>query len=81
MTAYCGVPTSLPRGAGLIPSVADDIPDDLYRVDLNTGQSTRLAIPATSLNVQALRVSENGDELFIHDKFSGEVRSMLLTEL
>lgn len=74
--AYCGVPVSVPAGAGLIPSVADSIPDDLYKVDTNTGAVTKIASPATQVNVESLQLSEDGKTLFIHDSFTGAIKKM-----
>lgn len=74
--AYCGVPTQLPDGAGLIPSVADNIADDLYRVDFAAGTSSRLAIPNTPINVGAAQVSADGKTLFIQDTFTGTIKKV-----
>lgn len=78
--AYCGVPSSLPQGAGLIPSVADDISDDLMRVDIAAGTVTRVATPATTVNVQSLQVSADGKTLFIHDGFTQTIKKVQLEE-
>lgn len=71
---YCGVPTTLPEGAGLIPSIADQIPDQIYEVDLSTGSTSLLAIPEDDLNVQSIIVSEEGDQLFIQDRITGKLK-------
>jgi hypothetical protein len=76
--AYCGVPTSLPRGAGLIPSVADEIPDELYQVNLRTGTSTKIATPDTDLHVSSLSVNADGTTLFVHDAFTGTIKKLNL---
>lgn len=77
-TAYCGVPTSLPRGAGLIPSVADNIPDEFYKVDLRTGTTSKLATPEANINVAALSLSADGQTLFVHDRFSKTIKKLSL---
>lgn len=77
-TAYCGVPTSLPRGAGLIPSVADDIPDELYKVDLRNGTTSKIATPETDLNVGSLSLSSDGTTLFVHDAFTKTIKKLNL---
>lgn len=43
-TIVCGVPRSLPEGAGMSPEIAADTPDDLYRIDLKTGIRTPLPL-------------------------------------
>lgn len=75
-TAYCGVPTEVPAGAGLIPSVTDTIPDELYKVDTNTGTITKIATPASQVNVESLQLSADGKTLFIHDKFTGAIKKV-----
>ncbi|MBI4122108.1 MAG: hypothetical protein HY461_02145 [Parcubacteria group bacterium] len=77
-TAYCGVPTSLPRGAGLIPAVADDVPDELFKVDLRTGTTSKVATPETDINVASLTVSEDGKTLFVHDSFTKTIQKINL---
>ena len=79
-TMYCGVPKDLPRGAGLIPSIADDVPDDIYKVDITTGVTTRVAIPVENLQVKQLQVSEDGSSLYIINGFSGSVQKIDLTD-
>lgn len=75
-TAYCGVPSEMPAGAGLIPSVTDAIPDQLYRVDLTTGTVARVAAPETNVNVSSLTVSDDGKTLFIHDGFTKTIKKI-----
>lgn len=77
---YCGVPIALPRGAGLIPSVANDIPDDIYHVNTETGNVTRVAIPETDINVKQLSVSDDGKTLFIHDRYTNTVKKVQVEE-
>lgn len=47
---YCAVPTSTPTGAAIAPSKLNDIPHEIYRVNLTTGQSDKVAIPADNVN-------------------------------
>lgn len=42
----CAIPRSLPVGAGMAPSLAADIPDDLYRIDTRTGLRTYIPLDA-----------------------------------
>jgi hypothetical protein len=76
--AICGVPESLPDGAGLIPAVADDIRDYLVEIDLSTGSSSVLAIPESNLNVESIQVSADGSSVFIHDRFSNTIKKINL---
>ncbi|MFA6593699.1 MAG: hypothetical protein WCT16_00415 [Candidatus Buchananbacteria bacterium] len=44
-TLYCAVPRDLPNGADIDRSVADTLTDDIYQIDLTTGQQTIIATP------------------------------------
>jgi len=78
-TLYCAVPTDLPRGAGLQPAVADDTPDEIYRIDLVTGLQTRVAIPEGSHTVETLMLTPDGSSLYFTDKGSGLLNEIKLT--
>lgn len=39
---YCAVPQTLPEGAGMAPEIADNIYDDIYRINLKTGFKNKL---------------------------------------
>lgn len=78
--AYCGVPTSLPQGAGLIPSVANETPDNIFRVNLENGTVAKIATPSADINVAAMTVSADGSTLFIHDRFSKGIKKIQLAE-
>lgn len=43
-TIICGVPRSLPQGAGMSPAIANDTPDDLFKIDLKTGIKTPIPL-------------------------------------
>ncbi len=45
---YCGVPTESKFGFGLEPDILKDVPDDIYRIDLNTGVQQRIAVPVNN---------------------------------
>ncbi len=42
-TALCGAPKYLPKGSGIIRTIADDIPDELFEVDYIRGTVSRIA--------------------------------------
>ncbi len=75
-TMYCGVPTELPRGAGLIPTVAEFVDDEIYKVDISTGATTRIAIPDSSIQVSSIHFLEEANRLIIQDAFTNELRSI-----
>lgn len=61
--AYCGVPRELPKGAGFAPSLADNIADDLYKIDVETGQKTPLPIKSDHV-ISSIFVGKNGSIYF-----------------
>ncbi len=64
--AYCGVPKELPKGAGFAPSLADNIADDLYKIDVETGQKSLL--PMTSDHVIASILVGTDGKIYFTDK-------------
>ena len=77
-TLYCAVPQYLPRGAGIVPAVADTIPDDFYRVDLNSGSKTLLAVPDGSYVADNLIVSGDGRYLYFTERLTGRLAKINL---
>lgn len=67
---YCAVPESLPQGAGLFPELANSTKDDLYVIDLKTGQKKLIAVPESSYNISQIMVSGNQKNLYFTDKQS-----------
>ncbi len=65
--AYCGVPRELPKGAGFAPSLADNIPDDLYKIDVETGIKIKLPI-ATDHVIESMFVGKDGKTIYFTDK-------------
>lgn len=43
-TIFCAVPKDLPQGAGILPEVAADSTDDMYKIDLKTGLKTSVPL-------------------------------------
>lgn len=70
-TLYCAVPQSLPDGAGLQPAVADQTPDDIYKIDITTGLKTLVAVPEGQHTVDKIMVSPSGQDLYFTDKGTG----------
>lgn len=64
---YCGVPTSLERGAGFAPDIANNIPDNIFQIDLQTGLKTQLPLDQGHV-VNNIFVGDNGDTLYFTDK-------------
>jgi Tol biopolymer transport system component len=79
--AYCAVPKELPEGAGFTREMANNIPDYIYRVNLQTGSTTLVAEPidetGTALTATNLTISQDGKILYFTDT-SGKLRSVKL---
>lgn len=70
---YCAVPVNLPTGAGLYPAAVMNTPDHIWRINLNTGQRRRIAIPSEDYTIDNLVVSEDEQYLYLTDKISGQL--------
>lgn len=75
---YCGVPESLEKGAGMFPEMAKNTRDDLYHIDINTGQKRLIAIPDGFYNMTNLVITENEDNLFFTDATTGLIHKIEL---
>ncbi len=65
---YCAVPKELPYGAGLVPALADDIPDYIYKINLQTGVKSFVAEPEVGYSIEQMQVSKDGSKLYYTDK-------------
>lgn len=70
-TMYCAVPKYLPEHAGFQPTVADDIPDYIYKIDLNTGSKAIIAEPELTYTIDTMQVSADGKYIYFTDKTTG----------
>ncbi len=65
-TAYCGVPREMPPGGGSDVSLII-ASDDLYKINIATGNATLVAIPAADTKIFSPSVSSDGANLFYSD--------------
>ncbi len=75
---YCAVPEYLPTGAGLIPEVAANTSDNLYHINLQTGDKNMIAIPDRATNISQVMVSAQQNILYFTDKTTGQLYSINL---
>lgn len=66
-TMYCGVPQSLDTGAGLFPEMAQNTADNLYQINIQTGEKKLIAVPDGNYNMSNLVVANNGNSLYFQD--------------
>jgi hypothetical protein len=69
-TMYCGVPESLDKGAGLFPEIAQTTRDNLYKINVETGEKSLVAIPNGNFNMSNLVVANNGSNLYFTDSIT-----------
>lgn len=65
---YCGVPQNLETGAGIAPIVAENSPDVIYRIDIQTGAKTELPMESDGHVVDKMFVGDDGKTIYFSDK-------------
>lgn len=75
---YCAVPEYLPRGAGLVPEIANETPDNLYHINIKTGARNMIAIPENNVNISQIMVTNEQDVLYFSDNRTGQIYSVNL---
>ncbi|MFH1098409.1 MAG: hypothetical protein V1723_00550 [Candidatus Uhrbacteria bacterium] len=78
VTVYCTVPDGLIHGAGLVPSVADNTPDSIERIDLRTGASSIVGRPDRDMTIRDLRISTDGAKLYFTANDDGRLYEIRL---
>jgi Tol biopolymer transport system component len=64
---YCGVPAELETGWGFEPSLADGTPDQIFRIDLQTGSKSIINTDGAHI-IEQMFVSDDGNKLHFTDK-------------
>lgn len=62
-TLFCAVPRNLPQGAGILPEVAANTNDDMYKIDLKTGLKTTLPLNGT-YNIKNITYDKNKNKIY-----------------
>lgn len=70
---YCAVPTELPFGAGLEPNIANNIPDQIYEVNLKTGSKKLIAVPDGNHTISQIIITNDVGSLFFSDKNNNKI--------
>ncbi|HEX9664199.1 MAG TPA: WD40 repeat domain-containing protein [Patescibacteria group bacterium] len=74
----CGVPTQLPTGAGIIPSVANDISDVIVRINTQTGSVALAALTDKDYTVKDPVLSADESKLYFLNQFDQLIYSVNL---
>jgi hypothetical protein len=77
-TIYCGVPKELPANANMMPGIANNIPDYIYKVDLKTGVKSFVAEPEYDFTIDQIAVSGDEGSLYFTDKLTGNLHTIKL---
>ncbi|PIR03844.1 MAG: hypothetical protein COV59_04215 [Candidatus Magasanikbacteria bacterium CG11_big_fil_rev_8_21_14_0_20_39_34] len=64
---YCAVPVSLDQGAGFEPSIADNISDQVFKIDTQTGVKTEIPIDGYH-TIDTLIIDKQHKQIFFTDK-------------
>lgn len=81
--AYCAVPRFLPDGSGIVPEVATNTNDLIYRINTDTGIRTLVAMPSLASgneNYTVVNVVMSNDDrrLYFTDANTGNIYSIQL---
>lgn len=83
-SVYCAVPVNPPTGSGIAPEVLDNVPSDIYKINLQTGVTEKIATPADTQSGAAIKgasklmVSDNEAVLYYTEATTGKLRRVLL---
>jgi len=75
---YCAVPRTLEMGSGFRPDMADETPDDFYKIDLSTNRKELIAQPLFPTTVNQIFVSSDNKILYWQEKTSGQIKKLNL---
>ncbi|KKQ27871.1 MAG: hypothetical protein US42_C0004G0010 [Candidatus Magasanikbacteria bacterium GW2011_GWC2_37_14] len=65
--AYCAVPIALQTGAGFAPALANGTPDQIFKIDLESG--VKIEVPLNENHtIDSLNLSPDGTTLYFTDK-------------
>jgi hypothetical protein len=77
-TLYCAVPANLPANSGLARTLFRDTPDYLYKVDIESGRSTLIAIPEEARTLENLSVTGDESALYYTNADTGRLEMIRL---
>ncbi|MCX6745701.1 MAG: hypothetical protein NTX00_01635 [Candidatus Parcubacteria bacterium] len=75
-TLYCAVPRTLDKGTGFRPDLADNTPDDYYKINIAKGTAELAAQPLFDTTVAKMIISSDGKTLYWLEKNTGLIKKM-----
>jgi hypothetical protein len=64
--------------AGMFPELALRTSDDLYKINIETGQKTLIAIPDQAYNISSIIVNKDQSNLFFTDQIDEQIHKINL---
>ena len=74
----CAVPTSLEVGSGLQRDIANDVPDSIYKINLQTGEKLNLGVPVGKPTVGQMTLSKDGKAVYYTNLSTGALERFAL---
>lgn len=75
---FCAVPDQLEPGTGLQRSLADFVPDTVYKIDIRNGAKTSIGRPEDNISISSVSASADQSVLFLTDAITGSLHKMRL---
>lgn len=75
---YCAVPKYLKADSGIFSETMNTGPDDIYKINIETGQKTLIAIPDKGYNISSIIVDKDQSNLFFTDSGGGAIHKIKL---
>ncbi|MBU2566310.1 hypothetical protein KKG46_01990 [Patescibacteria group bacterium] len=77
---YCGVPVSLPDGAGFRQESFNATSDDVYKINLSSGLSEKINTSEQNHPIRNPMLSQDGNQLIFTDAVTGKLYSYTLAK-
>jgi len=72
-TVYCAVPSQMPYGASVDPTITLNIKDNIFKIDLTTGVQKLVAVPEGNHTVGQLFSDASGNYLYFSDANNNQI--------
>lgn len=73
---YCAVPVQLEKMSGAFPETAMHTPDELYKINIHTGQKTLIATTENNQSMKSLMVDKDEKTLYFTDQITGQIHKI-----
>ncbi len=74
---FCSVPSEMPFGAGIEPSLTNNINDQIWSINIRTGQKSLIAQPTDAKNVNKILASpEVPGQIFLSETYTNKIHKL-----